>query len=234
MRQLLDTFFDFGFIWSKRGQVLRGFWIDIQIFLEAEFLILIWGLVLAIIRGLPGKAARPARWAAIAYIDLFRGMPSLVIIALIGFGLPIAVPAFQGASVIQLGVIALTLNYGAYVAEVYRAGIESIHWSQSAASRSLGLSQGQTMRFVVLPQAVRRVVPPLLNDFIALQKDAVLVSAIGVNEAFQQAKIAAGAEFNYSTLTGVALCYIVITIPLTRVTDLLIKRDKERLQAGRQ
>jgi polar amino acid transport system permease protein len=130
-----------------------------------------------------------------------------------------------------LAVLALVLVYGAYVAEVYRAGLESIHWSQTAAARSLGLSQTQTLRFVVVPQAVRRIIPPLLNDFVALQKDSALVSIVGLVEVLGAAQLYKGRFFNLSPVTGAALCFLVITIPFTRVVDYLIKRDRERTYA---
>jgi polar amino acid transport system permease protein len=180
-----------------------------------------------------GRATAPLRWLSITYIDLFRAVPGLVLIYMIGFGIPIAgVPWIGGWSQYQLAVLALTILYGAYVAEVYRAGIESIHWSQTAAARSLGLSQGKTMRFVVLPQAVRRVIPPLLNDFIGLQKDTAFIGIIGVLDGFRRAQIYAGTEFNLTPFTGLALCYVVITFPMTRLTDRLLKRDQERLRVG--
>ena len=152
---------------------------------------------------------------------------------MIGFGLPHSgVPFFSDLSQYTLAALALTILYGAYVAEVYRAGIESIHWSQTAAARSLGLSQGKTMRFVVLPQAVRRVIPPLLNDFIGLQKDTALIGVIGVLDGFRRAQIYAGQNFNLSSFTVLAFCYVVITFPMTRFTDRLLRRDQERLRVG--
>jgi polar amino acid transport system permease protein len=151
---------------------------------------------------------------------------------MIGFGIPIAgVPWIGDWSLFQLAVLALTILYGAYVAEVYRAGIQSVHWSQTAAARSLGLSQGRTMRFVVLPQAIRRVIPPLLNDFIGLQKDTAFIGVIGVLDGFRRAQIYAGTHFNLTSFTGLALCYVVITIPMTRLTDRLLERDQRRMAA---
>jgi polar amino acid transport system permease protein len=156
-----------------------------------------------------------------------------VLIYMVGFGIPIAgVPWIGDWSHYQLAMLALTLLYGAYVAEVYRAGIDSVHWSQTAAARSLGLSQGKTMRFVILPQAVRRVIPPLLNDFIGLQKDTAFIGVIGVLDGFRRAQIYAGNNFNLTSFTGLALCYVVITIPMTRFTDRLLKRDAARMRAG--
>jgi polar amino acid transport system permease protein len=234
-RHLVDSF----------PQVIKGFWLNIQIFVVAELLVLPWGLALALMRSTPGRAATPLRWFAIAYVDLFRGLPAIVTIYLVGFGLPQALPGVfnnnpvnefvfgtKQISLFQLGVIALTLVYGAYVAEVFRSGIESIHWSQTAAARSLGLQHGQTMRFVVVPQAVRRVVPPLLNDFIGLQKDTALVSVIGALEGFNRARFYAGNKFNLSSVVGLGLCFVVITIPMTRFTDWLVERDQRRMRAN--
>jgi polar amino acid transport system permease protein len=157
-----------------------------------------------------------------------------VLIYMIGFGLPISgVPFFSDLSQYTLAALALTILYGAYVAEVYRSGIESIHWSQTAAARSLGLSQGKTMRFVVLPQAVRRVIPPLLNDFIGLQKDTALVALIGPVEAFRQAQIDTSATFNFTPYVAAALIFVAFTIPLARLTDWLNERSRRRrLAAG--
>jgi polar amino acid transport system permease protein len=210
----------------------EGFRTNLSIFLIAEALVLVWGLMLALMRGVPGRPAAPLRWIAIAYVDFFRGIPAIVLIFIVGFGTPKTnIPIFSKLSVFQLGIVALTMLYGAYVAEVYRAGIESVHWSQEAASRSLGLSRWKTMRFVVLPQAIRRVIPPLLNDFISLQKDSALVGVLGLREGFRAAQIYSGQHFNATPYVGLALCFIVITIPLTRVTDWLLKRDQNRLRA---
>jgi len=199
----------------------------------AEACVLVWGMVLALLRLGRGRATRPLRWLSVAYIDLLRAIPGIVLIYMVGFGIPIAqVPVLSGWSQYQLAVVALTLLYGAYVAEVYRAGIESIHWSQTAAACSLGLSQGKTMRFVVLPQAIRRVVPPLMNDFIGLQKDTAFIGIIGVLDGFRRAQIYAGQKFNLTSFTALALCYVVLTFPMTRFTDRLLKRDQDRMRVG--
>jgi polar amino acid transport system permease protein len=216
----------FPFIWD-------GFKLNLQVFFIAEVLVLAWGLVLALLRGLPGRAAAPLRWLAIAYIDFFRGIPAIVLIFIVGFGTPKTdLPLVSSFSIMQLGILALTMLYGAYVAEVYRAGIESVHWSQEGAARSLGLTRSKTMRFVILPQAIRRVIPPLLNDFISLQKDSALVGVLGLREGFRAAQIYSGQHFNATPYVGLALCFIVITIPMTRVTDYLLKRDQNRMRAG--
>jgi polar amino acid transport system permease protein len=239
------TLFNGEHLTGSFNQVIKGFWLNVQIFIVAEILVLFWGLALALMRSTPGKAAAPLRWFAIGYVDLFRGLPAIVTIYLVGFGLPQALPGifnnnpvnefFFGSpqiSLFQLGVISLTLVYGAYVAEVFRSGIETVHWSQTAAARSLGLEHGQTMRYVVVPQAVRRVVPPLLNDFIGLQKDTALISVIGALEGFNEAKIYAGNHFNLSSVVGLGICFVVITIPMTRFADFLVERDQRRMRAN--
>lgn len=241
-----NTFFSWDHISMSFHDVFEGFKLNIAIFIVAEFLVLIWGLVIATVRQLPGRAAAPLRWLAVGYVDVFRGLPAIVTIYLIVFGLPLTqlpiisdtadvdftVLGIQVDQLFILGVFALVLVYGAYVAEVYRSGIESVHWSQRAAARGLGLSQGQSLRFVVLPQAVRRVIPPLMNDFIGLQKDTALLNIVGVLEGFNLARIYAGNHFNLSSVTGLGLCFLVITIPMTRVADYLVKRDQQRMQAG--
>lgn len=220
------TFFDVPFMLRSLGDIAVGFWQNVQIAVIAEVLVLVWAMLIALGRILPGTAGRPIRWLATAYIDIFRAVPSIIVIYLVGFGLPLAgIPFFSDLGPFWSSILALTLTYGAYVAEVYRSGIDSIHWSQVAAARSLGLSYGKTMRFVVLPQAVRRVMPPLLNDFIGLQKDTALVTIIGMVDAFTQAKILSSNYFNLSSVTVVAILFIIITIPQTRFVDRLIERD---------
>jgi polar amino acid transport system permease protein len=231
-RDVQQGFFNWQDLKDSWPAVRKGFWLNIQLFMVAEFFVLIWAMVLALARIMPGRSAAPVRWLAVGYIDVFRGLPAIVTIYLVGFGLPTTgIEFFREMSLFRLGVIALTLVYGAYVAEVYRAGIESVHWSQWAAARSLGLTYGQTMRHVIVPQAVRRVIPPLLNDFIGLQKDTALVTTIGILEGFNRAQIYASANFNSSSVVGLGICFVVITIPLARVTDYLLKREQRRLQA---
>ena len=234
MGQFFDTFFSWEHLRNSLPQVVKGFTTNLSLMVVAEVCVLVWGLVLALLRSSQGRAVAPVRWLAVGYIDLFRALPGLIVIYMVGFGMPIAgVPWVSDWSLFQLAVLALTLVYGAYVAEVYRAGIESIHRSQVAAARSLGLSQAKTMRFVVLPQAIRRVVPPLLNDFIGLQKDTAFIGIIGVLDGFRRAQVYAGTKFNLSSFTGLALCFVVITIPMTRLTDYLLKRDQQRIAAAR-
>jgi polar amino acid transport system permease protein len=231
--QFLESFLSWEHFKESFPKVLEGFRTNLALMFVAEACVLVWGLVLALMRLSRGRFGLPLRWLSIAYIDLFRAVPGLLLIYMIGFGIPISgVPWLSDWSLFQLAVLALTILYGAYVAEVYRAGIEGIHWSQTAAARSLGLSQGKTMRFVVLPQAVRRVVPPLMNDFIGLQKDTAFIGIIGVLDGFRRAQIYAGTEFNLTSFTGLALCYVVLTFPMTRITDRLLKRDQDRLRVG--
>lgn len=227
------TFFLLPLIGSSFWLILKAFWINIYIFVVAEILVLAWGLVVAIARLVPGEAGRPIRMMSTIYTDMFRGLPAIINIYLIGFGLSLTgLPWVKDFSQESFAILALTLTYGAYVAEVYRAGIESIHWSQVAAARSLGLSYFQTLRYVIVPQAVRRIIPPLLNDFIGLQKDTALVNVIGSIDAFNQAKIVASNHFNLSPVTTVAILFILITIPQARFVDKLVERDQRRMRAG--
>lgn len=212
------------------GQALL---LNIEVFLVAEVLILILALVVAVIRGLRGPVFFPFRLIAIVYTDLFRGTPLLLVIYLFGFGLPaLGIRGLSTQSEVVYATAALVLSYSAYVAEVYRAGIESVHPSQAAAARSLGLSRLQSLRFVVLPQAIRRVIPPLLNDFVSLQKDTALLAVLGVVEAARAAQIYSAYRFNYSSFVVAAFLFVLMTIPLARLTDWLIERDRRRRQAG--
>jgi polar amino acid transport system permease protein len=226
------AFFDGPIFARSLPKVAEAFVANIGLFMAAEVLTLVLGLILAILRGLPGPVFFPLRLIATIYVDIFRAVPGLLVITLLGFGIPALGLAGVPNDVFFWGVVALTLVYSAYVSEVYRAGIESVHWSQEAAARSLGLSRLQALRYVIVPQAVRRVIPPLLNDFIGLQKDTVLVSTLGVVEIFREASIIKAATFNFTPLMAVALVYIAITIPLARATDWLVARDRGRQVAG--
>ena len=208
--------------------IIWAFRVNIQLFLIAEVLTLGIGLGVALLRSLPNAVFFPVRLLAIAYVDVFRALPGVLVIFFLGLGVPsLRLPGVPNDPFFW-GVVALTLIYSAYVSEVYRAGIESIHPSQAAAARSLGLTRAQAMRHVILPQAVRRVIPPLLNDFIGLQKDTVLVSFIGVIEIFRTAQIRQSAHFNFTPYLAVALVFLVLTLPLTRITDWLLARDRAR------
>jgi polar amino acid transport system permease protein len=251
------TFFLLPLIYDKWFQVFTKFvTVNIFVFIIAEIIVLIWGLVVALARMIPGPAGQPIRFLATLYCDVFRGMPAIVTLYLIGFGIPtsglpeMVIPSLYGLfvdtsemSVQQLRdvsriptawwcILALVLTYGAYVAEVYRAGIESIHWSQVSAARSLGLSYLQTMRYVVVPQAVRRVVAPLLNDFIGLQKDTALVQVLGLVDAFNASRGIASQAYNLSAVTIVAILFVLITIPQARLVDHLVEKDAARMKAG--
>ena len=234
---LRRVMFDWNYMWRGRTALIRGFWLNVKIFVVAQILVLVWALVVAVVRMLPGRACAPVRWLAITYTDVFRGIPAIIVIYLIVLGFGLAdVPGFASMSkdnqIFWLAVLALTLVYGAYVAEVYRAGLESIHWSQTAAARSLGLSQWQTLRYVVIPQAVRRVLPPLLNDAVALQKDTALASIVGVVEVLGTAQLLKNKYFNLSPVFGSAIFFLIITVPFTRLVDWLMSRDKRRTLGG--
>jgi polar amino acid transport system permease protein len=223
-----QLFFDADEFWSAFPKLLPALLKNIQLFLVAEAFILLFALVLAVMRSLPGPAFFPFRLMAVAYIDLMRALPSILVIYLVGFGIPgLGVPGLLNDAFF-LGLVTLVIVWSAYVAEVFRAGIESVHPSQEAAARSLGLSRFQGLRYVVLPQAVRRVIPPLLNDFIGLQKDTALVSFIGVIEVFRRAQIAESASFNFTPYLACAVIFLVLTIPLARFVDWLAARDRRR------
>ncbi len=226
-------FFNWDYYRESFPEILDAFWVNVKMFCIAEVIILPAALLLAVLRSLPGPVFFPIRVLAIAYADVFRGLPTILVIFMLGFGMPSLGLEWIPDSQFFWAVVALTLVYTAYVSEVYRAGIESVHPSQSAAARSLGLSHGKALRFVVLPQAVRRVIPPLLNDFIGLQKDTALVGALGVVEAFRQAQIDQAATFNGTYYLVAATLFVAITIPLARFTDWLVARDRRRQQAGR-
>jgi polar amino acid transport system permease protein len=226
------TFFDWHDISSSFPDIARAFVLNVKIFLVCEVFILILALIVAVLRSLPGPVFFPLRALATIYVDLARGVPTILVIALLGFGAPaLQLTGVPRSRVFWAGV-GLILVYGGYVAEVYRAGIESVHPSQEAAARSLGLSRFQALRRVILPQAIRRVIPPLLNDFIGLQKDTALVGTLGVVEAFNQSQIDTNATFTYGSYLAAAFLFVALTIPLARFTDWLIARDRRRRQAA--
>ena len=218
--------------WDSLPKLVGKFLVNIQLFLIAELLILVFGLLLAVMRSLPGPVLFPIRLLATIYVDVFRALPGVLVIFMLGFGIPaLKLPGVPKDEFLW-ALVALTLLYSAYVSEVFRAGINSIHPSQNMAARSLGLSMTQSMRYVVVPQAVRRVVPPLLNDFIGLQKDTVLVSFIGVVEIFNETQILESAKFNFTPYLATALVFLVVTIPLARLTDWLLARQPDRAFAA--
>jgi polar amino acid transport system permease protein len=230
--QVRQSFFDAEEFAYAFPEILEKFGRNVFIFCVAEVLVLALALLIAVLRSLPGPVFAPLRILAAAYTDIFRGVPTILVIALLGFGMPALQLKGLPNSDVVWAILALTLVYSAYVAEVYRAGIESIHPSQIAAARSLGLTRGQSLRHVVLPQAIRRVIPPLLNDFIGLQKDSALVAFLGYTEALQRARIIQAQDFNFTPYVALALIYVFITIPQTRFVDWLIARERTKRQGG--
>lgn len=224
-----ESFFSWDHFKASFPDILAGFRRNVRIFLIAEVFILIVALVVAVIRSSRSPVLTPLRLAATAYVDLIRGIPTIILLFLLGFGVPAL--RLQGVPNSQefWAITTLVISYSAYVAEVYRAGIESVHESQTAAARSLGLSSAQSMRWVVLPQAVRRVIPPLLNDFVALQKDSALLALLGVQEAFRRAQVYVAGTFNFTAYLAAALLFLLLTVPLARFTDYLIRRQRERV-----
>jgi polar amino acid transport system permease protein len=225
-------FFDWPLYRDSFPEIADAFLINVKIFVISEAIILVTALGVAGLRSLHGPVFFPVRALAIVYTDLFRGVPTILVILMLGVGMPALGLEDVPTSQVFWAVVSLVLVYTAYVSEVYRAGIESVHPSQDAAARSLGLTRGQSLRFVVIPQAVRRVIPPLLNDFIGLQKDTALVSVLGVVEVLNQASIIEAATFNGTPYLVAATLFVLITIPLARFTDWLIARDRRRRQAG--
>jgi polar amino acid transport system permease protein len=219
-----DTFFSPQAFTDAFPQVLDGFWLDVKLFLVVEAAVLVLGLLIALCRTSRNPALFPLRLLGALFTDLFRGIPTILVVYLIGFGIPALELSGLPTDPVVLGGLGLTLSYSAYVSEVYRAGIDSVHPSQRAAALAVGLTPGQATRHVVLPQAIRRVAPPLLNDFIALQKDVALVSILGPLEAFRVAQIEAASNFNYTPLVAAALLYLCVTIPLARVLDRVQRR----------
>jgi polar amino acid transport system permease protein len=227
-----ETFFNGEQFWDSMPGLLEAFLLNVKIFLIAEPIILVFSLLIALTRTLHAPIFLPLRVLATIYVDVFRGVPTILVIFLLGFGMPAL--RLQGVpnDPVFWGTVALILSYSAYVAEVFRAGIGSVHPSQRMAARSLGLTTLQTNRYVVLPQAVRNVVPPLLNDFISLQKDTALVSVLGPIEVLRQAQIDASSTFNYTPYVAAALIFIALTIPMTRFADWVQVRMARRQRAG--
>jgi polar amino acid transport system permease protein len=225
------TFFDWDYGKQVLSTVARGLVTNISLTIIASFVIGLVALVLALARTSRSAALTPFRLLATAYVDIFRGIPLLLVILLVGFGVPALRLSGVTNSVIVLGTVAVIITYSAYVAEVIRSGILSIHPSQRAAARSLGLSQAQTMRYVVLPQAIKRVVPPLLNDLVALLKDTGLISILGITDAVRAAQVASSRTFNFTPYIIAAILFLMITIPLTRYTDRVLQRSINKQNA---
>ena len=240
MSEIISQYFDFNLMGDHFGQVLDGFWFTIKLSIVGGVLSLIWGLILSVLRQVPGRAGLPARILSIAYIDVFRGVPLLIVMLLISGSLAflplpeaITIPQWLGQpDTFWYAVMALTITYGAYMAEVYRAGIEAVPQGQMEAARSLGMSHGKSMRYVIVPQAVRKVIPPLLNDFIALMKDTTLASTIALNEVALVGRDIQSETFNSSALTLGAIMFLVVTLPLARLVDYLIRRQARRTGRG--
>jgi polar amino acid transport system permease protein len=226
------AYFDVDYARSVLPDLARGFVLNIKLFLVAELFILAVAVVVAVVRVMPSPALAPLKLIAVVYTDVFRGMPTLLVIFIVCFGLPALRLQGTPTDIFWLGVIALTLSYGAYVSEVIRAGIMSVHPSQWAASRSLGLTYVQTLRHVVLPQAIRRVVPPLLNDFVSLQKDTALVATVGLVEILRAAQVNSSRDFNFTPYTVAACFFVLLTIPLARLADWLSLRQVRREQGA--
>ena len=227
-----ETFFSLEHARESFPSILAGFWLNVKMFLIAEPIILVLGLAVALSRQARSAWLAPLRVVAVVYTDLFRGIPTILLVLLCGFGIPAL--GLQGLTndLFFWALVALVLSYGAYVAEVFRAGIESIHPSQWASAETLGLTRFQAMRHVIVPQAVRRVVPPLLNDFVSLQKDTALVSTIGIFDEVFSARDYGNYHFNYTAFVVVACFFVALTIPLARFTDHLQRRYAERERAG--
>jgi polar amino acid transport system permease protein len=239
MSVFFHQYFDLDIIGDNFDFVLTGFGQTVELALVSAALALIWGLVLALLRSSPGRPLLPVRGVAIAYIDLMRGIPLLLVILLISGSLPfldflpmwLRAPSFFGKpDIFWYGVMAITLTYGAYFAEVYRAGLEAVPYGQTEAARSLGMSHLQSMRYVIVPQAVGKVIPPLLNDFIALMKDTSLVGVIALVEVVKAGREVQAETFNSSALTLGALMFVVVTIPLARIVDRLIAHQQLALR----
>jgi polar amino acid transport system permease protein len=217
--EVRELFFNWDVFKESFPEVLEGFWLDVKVFMIVEAAVLVVALALAVLRTSWAPAFFPLRLLAAGYVDVFRGIPTILLVYLVGFGIPALRLSGLPTDPVVLGGIALGLSYSAYVTEVYRAGIRSVHRGQRDAALAVGLTEGQAMRHVILPQAIRRVTAPLLNDFVALQKDVALISILGPQEAFRIAQIVQGETFNYTPLIAAALLYLAVTVPLARVVE---------------
>jgi polar amino acid transport system permease protein len=229
--QVKRSFFDRQILLDSLPDLLRAFWLDVKIFVWSTPLIIVLALVIAVVRSSRSPALFPMRALAIAFTDIFRGVPVILVIYLVGFGVPGLIDSRDFSNPLIWGTVALVLSYAAYVSEVFRAGIESVHESQRAAARSLGMSSGQTLSTVILPQAMRRVVPPLMNSIVSLQKDVALVSLIGPVEVLRRAEIQKSLAANFTPYVGAALIFLALTIPCTRLADWALTRERRRTGA---
>ena len=235
MSVFFHQYFDFDIMRDNFSYVLEGFGQTLQLSIVSAVLALVWGLVLALLRAAPGRKMLPVRGIAIAYIDIMRGIPLLLVVLLISGSLPfldflpmwLRTPEFFGKpDIFWYGVLSITLTYGAYYAEVYRAGLEAVPYGQMEAARSLGMSHARAMRHVIVPQAIRKVIPPMLNDFIALMKDTSLVGVIALVEVVKAGREVQAETFNSSALMLGAFLFVIVTIPLARLVDYLIARQQ--------
>lgn len=221
-------FFSFDAMRESFPDVLSGFWLNLELWAISVVIILVAALALAVMRSMEGPIATPFRWFAIVYIDALRGVPALLLVLLFGFGVPaLQLPGLPNGRNFW-GTVALVASYSAYTAEVYRSGMDAVHGSQRAAARALGLTQWQTLRHAILPQAIRNVLPAMLNLAVALQKDVSLLSVIGVNEAVREAQIYTARTFNYSSLIVAAFLFLLASVPMARLTDWFATRDQQR------
>lgn len=221
-------FFNLDAMIAAFPRVLQGFWVNIQVWLTVLVCILVWALVLAVVRALRAPWFASFRLMVMIYIDIFRGVPVLLLVLLFGFGIPaLNLPGLPNSGLFW-GAVAMVLSYAAYVAEIYRSGIDAVHEGQRAAAKSLGLSEWQTLRYAILPQALRNVVPALMNIVVALQKDVALLSVIGVRDAVREAQIYTATTFNYSSLIVAAGLFLLATVPMARLADYLTRRDRQR------
>jgi polar amino acid transport system permease protein len=221
-------FFNLDAMIAAFPRVLQGFWVNMQVWLTVLVCILIWALMLAVVRSLRAPWFAPFRLMVVIYIDIFRGVPVLLLVLLFGFGIPaLNLPGLPNSGLFW-GAVAMVLSYSAYVAEIYRSGIDAVHEGQRAAAKSLGLSEWQTLQYAILPQALRNVVPALMNIVVALQKDVALLSVIGVRDAVREAQIYTASTFNYSSLIVAAGLFLLVTIPMARLADYLTRRDRQR------
>jgi len=225
------SFFDLDIAVKSFPSILAGLWVNIQVLIVAALAVAVLGTTLAVMRSLRGPVFFPLRALATIYTDLFRGIPLLIVLYLVGFGLP-ALGIFGRVPVVLWGTIAIVLTYSAYIAEVLRAGMEAVHPSQRVAARSMGLTHGQTLRIVVIPQGVRKVVPALMNDFVSMQKDVGLISVLGAVDAVRAAQISAAEDYNFTPYIVAALLFVAMALPMIRLTDYVSARLAKREQMG--
>jgi polar amino acid transport system permease protein len=230
-RDVQRSFFDVSYGWEVVPAILKGLWLNLRVLAVAAVLVALLGALLAIARTIRGPVWAPVRFLAAAYTDLFRGMPLIIVLYLIGFGVP-GLGMFGRIPLFVLGTIALTLTYSSYVAEVLRAGIEAVHPSQRLAARSLGLSHGRALRLVIMPQAIRKVTPALMNDFVSMQKDVGLISILGAVDAVQAARIEVSQSYNFTPYVVAGLMFVLLSWPMIRLTDWVTARQREREQMG--